>query len=76
MPKGRGLSGLGRIEFYVGGNLFWVDKVARNADLRVGECYPPDDSHIRDGSFDPCEVPSNKIFYPCLDPMPRRKGKR
>jgi hypothetical protein len=74
LAEGEGVGGHGRLEFYVGGKLIWVDKVARNADLRVGECYPPDDSYIRNGVFDICEVRGNRIFYPCRDlAAPRRR---
>jgi hypothetical protein len=76
LAEGERFGGYGQLEFYVGGKLVWVDKVARNADLRVGECYPPDDSYIRNGVFDLCEVRGNRIFYPCRDLMPRRKRKR
>lgn len=76
LGEGGQVSGFGQLEFYVGGKLVWVDKVARNADLRVGECYPPDDSYIQNRVFDPCEVRSNRIFYPCRDLMPRRRSRR
>jgi len=76
LAEGERVGGFGRLEFYVGGNLVWVDKVARNADLRVGECYPPDDSYIRNGVFYLCEVRGNRIFYPCRDAVRRRRKRR
>ena len=74
LAEGERVGGYGQLEFYVGGKLIWVDKVARNADLRVGECYPADDSYIRNGVFDICKVRGNRLFYPCRDlPAPRRR---
>ena len=76
LAEGERIGGFGQLEFYVGGKLIWADKVARNADLRVGECYPPDDSYIRNGFFNPCEVRSNRIFYPCRELIERRRRRR
>ena len=76
LAEGERVTGHGRLEFYVGGKLVGMLKVARNADLYIGECYPPDDSYIRNGVFNPCEVKSNKIFYPCRMENARRKGRR
>jgi hypothetical protein len=76
LAEGERVAGHGRLEFYVGGKLVGVLKVSRNADLYIGECYPPDDSFIRNGVFNPCEVKSNKFFYPCRAENARRKGKR
>ncbi|MBA2339622.1 MAG: hypothetical protein H0V88_04455 [Pyrinomonadaceae bacterium] len=76
LAEGEKVKGFGQLEFYVGGKLVWVMKIERNVDLYVGECYPPDDNYIRNGVFDPCEVPENKIFYPCCDRYVRRKRRR
>lgn len=76
LAEGERVNGYGRLEFYVGGNLVEVMKVARNADLFIGTCYPPDDSYIRKRVFDPCRVKSDSIFYPCRDRIMRRKGRR
>lgn len=73
LAEGEKVKGYGQLEFYVGGKLIQVLKVKRNADLYVGECYPPDDSYIRNGVYDPCWVETNKIFYPCRDRRAKRR---
>jgi hypothetical protein len=73
LAEGERVNGYGQLQFYVGGNLVEVMKVARNADLFIGECYPPDDSYIRKGVYDPCRVKSQRIFYPCRDKPVRLK---
>jgi hypothetical protein len=75
LGEGKKVGGFGRVEFYTGGKLFYAIKLRRNEDLLVGECYPPDDSYIRNGFFNLCEVKSNRIFYPCLDVHGRRGGR-
>jgi hypothetical protein len=75
LGEGEKVEGFGRLELYVRGKLFDVIKLRRNEDLFVGECYPPDDSYIRNNIFNPCEVKSNRIFYPCLGEK-RRRGRR
>ena len=76
LGEGEKVAGFGRLEFYSGGKLLEVMRLMRNADLFIGECYPPDDSYIRKGRFDPCEVKSNQIFYPCRDVKARPAGRR
>jgi hypothetical protein len=76
LAEGERVSGYGRLDFYVGGNLVEVMKLAQNADLFVGACVPPDDSYIRRGDYDACRVKSQKIFYPCRDRHARSKGYR
>lgn len=76
LAEGERVSGYGRLEFYVEGKLVWTIRLFRNDDLHIGECYPPDDSYIRNNSFYPCEVKSNKIFYPCRDENVRRRNRR
>ena len=76
LAEGEKVKGFGQLEFYVGGKLVWVLKVARNADVDFGDCYPPDDSFIRHRVYDPCWVKSHQIFYPCRDRNIRRKGRR
>ncbi|HEX8633770.1 MAG TPA: hypothetical protein VF703_06405 [Pyrinomonadaceae bacterium] len=75
LGEGEKVEGLGRVEFYTGGKLSQTIKFRRNEHLLVGECYPPDDSYIRNGFFNLCEVKSNRIFYPCLDVKVRRGGR-
>ena len=70
------IRGYGRLEFYVGGRLEWVMKVARNADLDVLPCYPDHDNDIRNRVFDPCRMASARNFYPCRDRYVRRRGRR
>jgi hypothetical protein len=65
--EGERRKGYGQLEFYVGGDLVGIMKLARNSDLWIGMCYPPDDSYIRNHNFDPCRVVENKIFYPCRE---------
>ncbi|MCA1618000.1 MAG: hypothetical protein LC795_01520 [Acidobacteria bacterium] len=73
LAEGERVKGLGHLEFYVGGKLVEVMKVARTADLSIGSCYPPDDSYIRNRIFNPCWLESNRNFYPCRDKrMPGR----
>jgi hypothetical protein len=76
LAEGERVKGYGHLEFYVGGKLIWVIKVARNSDVDFGDCYPPDDSFIRNRVYNPCWVKSHRIFYPCRDQYMRRKGKR
>ncbi len=76
LAEGEKVKGFGHLEFYVGGKLVWVLKVARNADVDFGDCYPPDDSFIRKRVYNPCWVKSHRIFYPCRDMIMRRKGRR
>jgi hypothetical protein len=76
LAEGERVKGYGQLEFYVGGKLVWVLKVARNADVEFGDCYPPDDSFIRNKIYDRCWVKSHQIFYPCRDKNVRRKGVR
>jgi hypothetical protein len=70
--EGERVAGSGRLEFYTCGKLSNAIKFRRNEHLLVGECYPPDDSYIRNGKFNLCEVKSNQIFYPCLNEKARR----
>jgi hypothetical protein len=76
LAEGERVKGLGHLEFYVGGRLVEVMKVARNGDLSVGSCYPPDDSYIRDGFFNPCRLESDRNFYPCRDKRVLRRNRR
>jgi hypothetical protein len=76
LAEGQPIGGYGQLEFYTEGNLVWVIKLSINADLLVGECYPPDDSYIKNHRFNSCEVKGNKIFYPCRDENVRRKNRR
>lgn len=76
LAEGERVKGFGHLEFYVGGKLVEVLKVARNADLSVGSCYPPDESYIRDGVFNRCRLESDKNFYPCRDRRARRGNRR
>jgi hypothetical protein len=77
LAVGERVAGLGRLEFYAGGRTVGVIKVARNADVTFGNCYPPDDSYIRNGVYDLCRVKSHQIYYPCKDRRaPRRKRRR
>ncbi len=76
LAEGERVRGFGRLEFYTGGKLIEVIRLKRNADLFTGECYPPDDSYIRNNRFNPCEVRSNRIFYPCRDAKPRQRKRR
>jgi hypothetical protein len=76
LAEGERVSGLGHLEFYVGGKLVEVMKVARNADLSIGSCYPPDDSYIRNRVFNPCWLESDRNFYPCRDKQVPRRNRR
>jgi hypothetical protein len=76
LAEGEKVGGYGRLEFYVAGKLVLAISLLRNDDLHIGECYPPDDSYIRNNRFYPCEVKSNKIFYPCRDESARRRSRR
>jgi hypothetical protein len=76
LAEGEKVKGLGQLEFYVGGKLVEVMKVARNADLSIGSCYPPDDSYIRNRVFNSCWLESDKNFYPCRDRRARRGNRR
>ncbi len=76
LAEGQPVRSYGQLEFYVEGKLVWVSKLSKNADLNIGECYPPDDSYIRNHRFDPCEVKGNRIFHPCRDENVRRKSLR
>ena len=73
LAEGEKVKGYGQLEFYVGGKLVEVLKLARNSDLWVGMCYPPDDSYIRNHNFDPCRVAENKVFYPCREKVQSKK---
>lgn len=76
LGEGEKVRGFGRLEFYTGGKLSYTTKFRGNEHLLVGECYPPDDSYIRNGVFNLCEVKINRIFYPCRDPKARRRRAR
>ena len=79
LAVGERVAGLGRLEFYAGGQTVGVIKVARNADVTFGNCYPPDDSYIRNGVYDLCRVKSHRIYYPCKDrraPQSKRRPRR
>jgi hypothetical protein len=76
LAEGARVKGYGQMEFYLGGNLVYVLKIARNSDVWFGDCYPPEDSYIRKGVYNPCWVKSQQIFYPCRDMIMRRKGRR
>lgn len=76
LAEGERVKGYGQLEFYVGGNLVQVIKIARNSDVDFGNCYPPDDSNIRKEVYDPCWVESHRIFYPCRDRNMRRSNRR
>jgi hypothetical protein len=76
LAEGKKIKGYGQLEFYVGGNLLGVTKLAQNSDLWVGACYPPDDSYIRNHDFDACRVAENKIFYPCREKKVLSKSRR
>lgn len=77
LAEAQRVKGYGRLEFYVGGRLDWVMKVAHNADLDVLPCYPEDFDEVkRTRIFDPCRMRSARNFYPCRDRNIRRKGKR
>jgi hypothetical protein len=67
LAEGEKIRGYGQLEFYVGGKLEWVIKAARNSDVDFGDCYPPDDSFIRNRAYNPCQVKSHGIFYPCRE---------
>ena len=76
LAEGEPVKGFGHLEFYVGEKLVYVMKVAPNADLFVGSCYPPDDSFIKNRAYNPCRVESDRNFYPCRDKhVPRRRGR-
>jgi hypothetical protein len=71
------IRGYGRLEFYVGGTLEWVMKVARNADLDVLPCYPEDFDEVeRTRVFDPCRLASARNFYPCRNRNRRLRNRR
>jgi hypothetical protein len=76
LREGERVKGYGHLEFYLDGNLVYVLKIARNSDVDFGNCYPPDDSYIRKGIYNPCWVKSHQVFYPCRDGRTRRKGGR
>jgi hypothetical protein len=76
LAEGENVKGFGHLEFYVGGKLVGVVKVARNADLSLGSCYPPDDSYIRNRVYNPCRVKSDRNFYPCRDMYSKRRKNR
>jgi hypothetical protein len=73
LKEGERVKGYGRMEFYLGENLVYVLKIARNSDVDFGNCYPPDDSYIRKGIYNACWVKSQRVFYPCRDMIMRRK---
>ena len=58
-------TGYGRVELYVGGKLFYVLMIRRNADLAVGACSFDGD--------DPCTFEREKKLYPCGDRNRRRR---
>lgn len=78
LAVGEPVAGLGRLEFYGGGKTVAVIKVARNADVTFGDCYPPDDSYIRNGVYELCRVKSHQIYYPCKErrAAPRKRRRR
>lgn len=76
LKEGERVKGYGQLEFYLGENLVYVLKIAHNSDVDFGNCYPPDDSYIRKGIYNACWVKSQRVFYPCLDMVRRRKGRR
>jgi hypothetical protein len=76
LAEGERVKGYGQLEFYVSGRLVEVLKVARNSDVDFSNCYPPDDSYIRKGVYNPCWVKSHRIFYPCRDRYLRRRNMR
>jgi hypothetical protein len=77
LAEGEKVKGLGHLEFYVGGRLVGVMKVARNADLDVLPCHPDDFDEVeRTGVFDPCQMMSARNFYPCRDGNGRRRNRR
>ncbi len=76
LAEGKRVEGYGHLEFYVGGKLVGVVKVARNADLSIGSCYPPDDNYIRNRIYNPCWVKSDRNFYPCRDIYSKRRTNR
>ena len=76
LAEGERVEGYGQLEFYVDGKLVGVVKVARNADLSIGSCYPPDDSYIRNRIYNPCWVKSDRNFYPCRDMYSKRRRNR
>jgi hypothetical protein len=62
--EGERVTGLGRVELYVGGKLVGVLGIKRNRDLLVGSCEPDD---IR-----PVKAESN--LYPYLDRKPPQRS--
>jgi hypothetical protein len=76
LVEGDKVDGYGRLEFYVGGELVGVIKARRNADVDFGNCYPPHDSYIRNGTYNPCWVKNHRIFYPCRDRYLKRRNGR
>ena len=56
LTQGEKVSGLGRVEFYVRGELIHRLPLKQNADLVVGTCYPEQP---------PCTLQSDQNFYPC-----------
>jgi hypothetical protein len=76
LAEGERVKGFGRLDFYVGGKLDYVMPVAPDADLFVGNCYPPDDNFIKNGIYDPCRVADQQNFYPCRDKRAPRRRRR
>lgn len=67
LASGEAQKGNGRIEIYFKGKLFQTFFVPLNKDLYVGECAIDLELYRK-----PCDVESQKVFYPCLD---RKKGR-
>jgi hypothetical protein len=59
--EGEPVNGYGRIELYVGGKLYYVLALKRNADLIVGSCEPPELDDARQREL-------RKKLYPWLYP--------
>ena len=76
LAEGERVKGYGLLEFYVGGKLVQAIRAARNSDVDFGDCYPPDESYIRNHVYDPCSVERHRIFYPCRDRTVRRGRRR
>jgi hypothetical protein len=58
LAQGERVKGLGRIDFYVKGQLYETLEIRRNDDLIVGTCYP--DPVERN----PCTLDTDRNFYP------------
>lgn len=64
--EGEPVNGYGRIELYVGGRLFYVLGLSRNADLIVGSCEP-------EALDDPRQRALRMRLYPWRDGSTRRR---